>query len=389
MPVYIIGAGPGNEDLYTIGSIRIIEMADVIIYDHLVNPGILRFARRDCILVYAGKKPYSEKVPQEEINKMIFEYSKIYENVVRLKGGDPFIFGRGGEEVSFLIKNNVDFVIMPGISSSISVPEMDYVPLTYRGLNSGLIITTGHNVDNMIQNFDLKKLSLVIMMGTHNVEEILDKLSMVYDMNTNVSIIENGTYDFSNVYHGSIKSIDFNYNGNPGIIVIGDAARPLYKRRRSENTVILHCMDYYDLYPGFVKIRLGYPVLSSFSDSLFIGAEYVESFFRLLNEKKIDIRNIINIDSDEYGKKLLMRHGIFKFSSARKNFADIIEIKGTGLNEYYIDYIKKAQRIVFLDKSYMFYNDLHEIIKGKKILATGEAHSHIIDSNKMEFGDDL
>ncbi len=388
MPVYIVGAGPGNEDLYTLGSIRIIENADVIIYDHLVNPSILRFAKRDCIFVYVGKIPYKDKISQDDINKIILKYSKIYKNVVRLKGGDPFVFGRGGEEVSFLIDNNIDFFIMPGVSSSIAVPEMDYIPLTYRGVNSGFIITTGHSVENINQNFDLKRLSLVIMMGTHNLKEIINKLSSIYDKNTYISIIENGTYDFSNVYSGTLNDINFNYTGNPGIIIIGDLAKPLYKRKRSENTVILHCMDYNNVYPGMIKIRLGYPLLKGFHHSIFVGYEYVESFFRLLKENKIDIRRITNIDSDDIGRNLLIKHGIFNFSRTEKNFSELIDIKRIELNDYYIDYIKKAERIIFLDKSYIFYDEIYDIIKNKRILAAGESYAHLRNvSKELVLGD--
>ncbi|MDD2369046.1 MAG: uroporphyrinogen-III C-methyltransferase, partial [Sulfuricurvum sp.] len=120
--VYLTGAGPGDPDLLTVKALRLIRQADVIVYDRLINGEILREAKKESILVYVGKENNHHTLPQEEINALLVAYAHTHETIVRLKGGDPLVFGRGGEEALYLSKNGITFEFVPGISSAIAVP---------------------------------------------------------------------------------------------------------------------------------------------------------------------------------------------------------------------------------------------------------------------------
>lgn len=142
--VYLVGAGPGDIELLTLKAYRLISSADVILYDRLVNPEVLLLTRPDCELVYVGKEDGKHTIEQEKINELLLQYAHTREIVVRLKGGDPFVFGRGGEEALFLAQHGIDFEIVPGISSAIAVPAYAGIPLTFRGISSSFAVITGH-----------------------------------------------------------------------------------------------------------------------------------------------------------------------------------------------------------------------------------------------------
>ena len=146
--VYLVGAGSGDSGLITQKGLECIKKADVIIYDHLANPTLLSYAKNDCKLIYAGKIAGNHHMVQEEINKTLVEHSR-FGNVVRLKGGDPFIFGRGGEEIIALIENNIDYEIVPGISSCYSAAEYCGIPVTHRGVATSFHVITGHEKSEM------------------------------------------------------------------------------------------------------------------------------------------------------------------------------------------------------------------------------------------------
>ena len=130
--VYLTGAGPGDYKLITLRAFELIKNAECIIYDYLINPCLLQFAGKNCKLIYVGKKAGAHTLPQERINKLLVKQAKIHKVVVRLKGGDPFIFGRGAEEAVYLKKNKINFEIIPGITSAIAVPAYAGIPLTER-----------------------------------------------------------------------------------------------------------------------------------------------------------------------------------------------------------------------------------------------------------------
>ncbi|MGD9581630.1 MAG: uroporphyrinogen-III C-methyltransferase, partial [Vampirovibrionia bacterium] len=134
--VYLIGAGPGDPELLTLKGERIIKKATIIIYDNLVNPQILELTKENCEKIYVGKKANQHTLTQDEINELLVEKYNKQETIVRLKGGDPIVFGRGGEEAEYLKINNIPFEIIPGITSSISAPIYAGIPVTHRKHNS-------------------------------------------------------------------------------------------------------------------------------------------------------------------------------------------------------------------------------------------------------------
>ena len=130
MPVYLIGAGPGDPDLITLKAVKALNKADVVLYDYLANDEILKHAPDDAELIYVGKKAGEHYKKQPEINELLVEQAEKHENVVRLKGGDPFVFGRGGEELLELAKHNIDFEVIPGVTSAIGAPTSMAFPIT-------------------------------------------------------------------------------------------------------------------------------------------------------------------------------------------------------------------------------------------------------------------
>jgi uroporphyrin-III C-methyltransferase len=142
--VFIVGAGPGDPDLLTLKGERCIAAADVIMYDRLVNPVLLNYAPKDAELIYAGKQPRTPCTDQRKIEAILIQHARAGKIVVRLKGGDPFVFGRGGEEAEALKGAGIDYEIVPGVSSAIAAPAYAGIPLTHRRYASGVAIITGH-----------------------------------------------------------------------------------------------------------------------------------------------------------------------------------------------------------------------------------------------------
>ena len=161
--VWLVGAGPSDFELLTIKGKKVIENADIILYDKLVSHSIINLANENAMLINVGKSSNNYIMPQEEINKLLLNYALEGKKVVRLKGGDPFLFGRGGEELELLEQNNIPFEIVSGITSAIAVPAYNGIPVTHRDFTSSLHIITGHTKDNDI-NIDFD--SLVKLNGT-------------------------------------------------------------------------------------------------------------------------------------------------------------------------------------------------------------------------------
>lgn len=197
--VYLVGAGPGDIELLTLKAYRLVRSADVILYDRLVNPEVLLLAKPDCELVYVGKEDGKHTIEQEKINELLLQYAHTREIVVRLKGGDPFVFGRGGEEALFLAQHGIDFEIVPGISSAIAVPAYAGIPLTFRGISSSFAVITGHEdpkkKNSSIDWESLKGINtLVFLMAVSNRQEIARRLIEVgREPDEPTAFIEKGT----------------------------------------------------------------------------------------------------------------------------------------------------------------------------------------------------
>jgi uroporphyrinogen III methyltransferase/synthase len=231
--VYIIGAGPGDPGLITMKAVQCIESSDVIVYDRLVGGKILSYARRDAELVYVGKKPDSHPVPQWRINEMLVEKALEGKTVARVKGGDPFVFGRGGEEAESLAQKGIEFEIVPGITSAVAVPAYAGIPVTHRDHCSSLHIITGHErPDKNESSVDFEALArlegtLVFLMGIKNLDEICKNLiKHGKDPMTPAAVIEKGTTTAQRNVSANLESL---YQRaaemgieSPAVTIIGD-----------------------------------------------------------------------------------------------------------------------------------------------------------------------
>ncbi len=210
--VYIMGAGPGDAELLTLKGKRAIEEADCVVYDRLINPRILGYAKKDAELIYLGKGNTEGGLIQDEINNTIVEKAKEGKIVARVKGGDPFVFGRGGEEIQALFENGIEFEEIPGITSSISVPAYAGIPVTHRGMARSFHVFTGHTMaDGQWHNFEaIAKLdgTLVFLMGIKNLPLIVgDLVKNGKDINTPIAIIEKGATADQRVTVGTLANI--------------------------------------------------------------------------------------------------------------------------------------------------------------------------------------
>ncbi len=231
--VYIIGAGPGDPGLITIKGLKLLKVADVIIYDHLINQNLLDYVKNDAKKVDVGKHAGRKILEQKEINKLLTKEAKKGKIVVRLKGGDPFIFGRGGEEVEALAQNGISFEVVPGVTSAVAVPAYAGIPLTHRKIASSVALVTGHE-DPMkeIPTVDFKKIAqsvdtLVCLMGVGKIDDIIKQIKESgRPPETPVAVVERGTYSSQRVLEGNLKDIlPKTRNARlkpPAVIVVGE-----------------------------------------------------------------------------------------------------------------------------------------------------------------------
>jgi len=231
MTVHLVGAGPGDPELLTVRAVRLLERADVVLYDRLVDPSIVQLAPSWATLILVGKNPDGASVPQSEINDMLIDLGGRAETVVRLKGGDPYLFGRGSEEAAALLASGIDVEVVPGISASLAGPAVGGVPVTARGLASGVTIVTGHQCEGAENQLDWNALArtgttLVVMMGARHASSIADRLiNAGMARSTPVAVVTRATLPDQRVVRlslGELRSID--RLENPSVITIGEVA---------------------------------------------------------------------------------------------------------------------------------------------------------------------
>jgi uroporphyrinogen III methyltransferase/synthase len=251
--VYLIGAGPGDPGLITVKGMACLEKADVIVYDRLLDERLLNCARLDAEKIYVGKASSEYTMPQSKINRLLVQKAKEGKNVVRLKGGDPFVLGRGGEEAEELAKNQITFEVVPGVTSAIAVPAYAGIPVTHRTLASSFAIVTGHEDPTKVDSsINWKKLStgvdtLVFLMGMQNLPEIVAKLvEHGRAIDTPVAVVKEGTKPQQKTVVGTLGDIVSRVKETalmpPAIVVVGEVVklretirwfdnRPLFGRR--------------------------------------------------------------------------------------------------------------------------------------------------------------
>lgn len=340
--VYIMGVGPGDHRLMTLKAAECIEIADVIVYDRLVGSRILSRARRDAELVYVGKMPDCHAVPQEGINRILVQKALEGKTVARVKGGDPFVFGRGGEEAEALLQHGIEFEIVPGVTSAVAVPAYAGIPVTHRDFCSSLHIITGHErPDKEESSLDFPVLAkvggtLVFLMGVKNLRIICSQLIRHgKESTTPAAVIEKGTTPAQRVVTGILADIADRVAesgiSSPAVTVIGEVAqlherlkwfpagklagkRVIVTRSREQASSLVEKIE---ALGGeaveFPTIRTKAPEdmsavdtvlqeLDTFRWVVFTSVNGVTAFFNRLREKAMDVRSLAGAKLCAVGK---------------------------------------------------------------------------------------
>jgi uroporphyrin-III C-methyltransferase len=233
--VAIVGAGPGDPELITVKAMRRIREADVILYDRLVNEELLNYGRAGVVLIYCGKSPGQHSMSQDKINELLIQFATEGCKVVRLKGGDPFVFGRGGEEALAVVEAGIPYEVIPGITSAIGVAASAGIPLTHRGIAASFAVVTGSRCPEHVAPIQWDRLAnsvdtLVIYMGVSQLSEIREQL-LVHgkDSQTPIALIENGTFACQRTVTGTLENIDklavVMKIRNPALIIVGEVVK--------------------------------------------------------------------------------------------------------------------------------------------------------------------
>jgi len=338
--VFLIGAGPGDPGLITVKGLECIKKAEVIIYDRLAGSRLLGYADSRAKLIYAGKSPEGHTLKQEEINRLLVEKAAEGKVVARLKGGDPFVFGRGGEEAQALKKAGIPFEIVPGVTSAIAVPAYAGIPVTHRGLNSTLGIITGNEDPTKEQsNIDWASIkgfgTLVFLMGVANLPGIVAKLKEHgRDPLTPAAVIQMGTRPEQKVVTGTLSNLEdlAREIKNPAVIVVGEVVSlreelnwfeklPLFGRRilvtrtRKQAGKLSRMIEERggEAYE-FPTIEIAAPLdqkplddalksLASYHYLFFTSTNGVEFFFRRLADLRLDVRQLKDVKIGAIGSQ--------------------------------------------------------------------------------------
>lgn len=332
--VYLVGAGCGDPELITWKGLNLLRKCDVVLYDDLVASKLLEETRQNCELIFVGKRYGKHSLPQNETNDLLIEKAKEGKTVVRLKGGDPFVFGRGGEEVLALQAENIPYEVVSGVTSSIAVPAAAGIPVTHRKVARSFHVITGHTAaggeTTLTENLDvLAKLegTLVFLMGLHHLEEICGELMQGgKDAETHAAVISKGTTPEQKIIRANLGELAAKVREAkleaPAVIVIGETAeldftgtipRPLYgvkigvtgtksitrklRDRLEEMGAAVTEMDYSTIVPYRENARLEEELqeISAYPWAVFTSPNGVEIFFDYLKKLKFDVRKLAHL----------------------------------------------------------------------------------------------
>lgn len=335
--VYLVGAGPGDIGLFTLKGKECMERADVIIYDYLSNEEILSYARPGAERIFMGKHGSGPIMSQEEINRVMVTKAREGKIVVRLKGGDPFIFGRGGEEAEFLANKGIPFEVIPGVTAGIAVPTYAGIPLTHRNYSSTIAFITGHEVpskgktsiawDKIATGAD----TLIIFMGITTLSSIVTNLvENGRSPYTPVAVIQWGTKSIQKTITGILKNIVSKVNSAgirpPGIIVIGEVVRLRKRLKWFEKTAPYNATI---CYASFRADILGRDIFIAATQKgiCSISFENESTFFKKLRSTWSN-SVIIRKDNGKYLKQILYELDSY-FRGIPTTFANKLDLRGT------------------------------------------------------------
>lgn len=237
--VYLVGAGPGDPELITVKGLRLLQSADVVVYDALIDEHLLEYLRPGSERIFAGKRGGCHSASQEEINDILIDRARQGNVVVRLKGGDPFIFGRGGEELEALREAGIEAEVVPGITSGTGIPASIGLPLTYRRVSSSVVFVTGHECGDKGRSVDWNSIAgidtIVVYMGIRNLRQIAMNLTNAgKSPETPAAVVFSGTWAGETIIEGTLESIaeriSEQESGRPGLILIGEVVRFLHRQ---------------------------------------------------------------------------------------------------------------------------------------------------------------
>ncbi|ATH61235.1 MULTISPECIES: uroporphyrinogen-III C-methyltransferase [Staphylococcus] len=231
--VFLVGAGPGDPDLITVKGQKAIEKADVILYDRLVNPELLGYASLTAKLIYCGKDPNHQSISQADTNQMLVDLAQEGHTVTRLKGGDPFIYGRGGEEAEILARYSIPFEIVPGITAGIAAPAYAGIPVTHRDYSSSVAFVSGVinkdiDKDEYWKHLALGPETLCIYMGVKKLPKIVELLTQNgRDQKTPIALVHMGTSQLQKTVVGTLETIidEAKEIENPAMIIVGEVVK--------------------------------------------------------------------------------------------------------------------------------------------------------------------
>ena len=224
--IWLVGAGPGESGLLTLRGYEVLRRADVVIYDRLIGDGVLAMIPEEAERIDAGKSSENHKLSQQQIESLMIEYARSGKSVVRLKGGDPYIFGRGGEEAQAILSAGLEFEVVPGVSSAVSVPAYAGIPATHRDFCSGVNIFTAHDKNNLLPDF--ADTASIFLMGVSHAQDLQQKLLASLNPETPCAVIQDGTTSHQRVFRTRLASLHSTITENritpPAIIVVGKTA---------------------------------------------------------------------------------------------------------------------------------------------------------------------
>lgn len=369
--VYLLGAGPGDPELITVKGCKLLKSCDAVIYDRLATEDLLDYVKEDCEKIYVGKEAGKHYKKQEEINDILVDCGMRHKLVVRLKGGDPFVFGRGGEEIDALNRYGIPYEVIPGITSAVAVPECAGIPVTHRGISRSFHVITGHTKEHSGNPVcDYKVLAdtegtLVFLMGLSKVGVIAGELMAAGKPGTTpVAVISNGTTKYQKVVRATLENIaekvKENEMSSPAIIVIGETAgyEYLYQPANTRKIGITATDSLWEkLETGFTGIGM-LPVslcsmqvvptegmqqleeelsrLEDYQWILFTSQNAVRLFFERMKRRKTDIRRLGGIRFAVLGSgtaEKLLEYGIkadfipskYRVSVLAEEFAKVVK----------------------------------------------------------------